>query len=42
MEPRWIPLQGEAIDEDTPLDLPEPNLPLDGTQGGEDGGDSPF
>lgn len=36
------PVTGEAIDEDTPLDLPEPNLPLDGTQGGEDGGDSPF
>lgn len=38
------PNTGEAIDEDTPLDLPEPNLPLDNGQGqGEEGGDdNPF
>ena len=38
------PNTGEAIDEDTPLDLPEPNLPLGDGQGRgeEDGDENPF
>lgn len=41
---RVDPKTGDAIDEDTPLDLPEPNLPLnDGqNQGDESGDNSPF
>lgn len=41
---RVDPKTGDAIDEDTPLDLPEPNLPLDdGQNQGDEGGDnSPF